>query len=192
MPALPRLPLRSVVLATVIALLAAIGTVVLLGGGDDDTAADPQIPVTLEPEVGDLGDPSDVVFTTFDGEEVSLATLQGSPVVVNFFASTCAPCIKEMPALEEVHAELGDRVEFLGLAVTDRPEDAQRLVRQTGVTYPTAQDKDGSVIAELGGTMLPTTVLLDADGNIVRTHTGEIDADELRELLADDLGITPA
>ena len=93
-----------------------------------------------------------------------LSTLQGSPVVVNFFASTCVPCITEMPALEEVHAEFGDRVEFLGLAVFDRPEEAQRLVEQTGVTYPTAQDKDGTAIEALGGTMLPTTVLLDADG----------------------------
>lgn len=188
MPAIPRLPLRSVVVATVLALLAAIATVVVLSG--DDEPSGPDIPITLAPEDGTSDDPSDLVFTTFDGEEVSLATLHGSPVVVNFFASTCAPCIKEMPALEEVHTELGDRIEFLGLAVTDRPEAAQRLVEQTGVTYRTAQDKDGTVIAALGGTMLPTTVLLDADGNIVRTHTGELDADELRGLLADDLGLT--
>jgi thiol-disulfide isomerase/thioredoxin len=182
------LPLRTVVLATVLALLASIATVVLLSGDDD--ATEPQIPVTLEPDGGTTQDPSDVLFTTFDDEEVSLDTLRGSPVVLNFFASTCAPCITEMPALEEVHAQFGDRVEFLGLAVFDRPEAAQRLVEQTGVTYPTAQDKDGSAIEAMGGTMLPTTVLLDADGKIVRTHTGEISADELRDLLADDLGIT--
>lgn len=188
MPARPRLPLRSVVVAFVLASLAAIGTVVVLSGDDDPV--DPEIPVTLEPEDGSSDDPASVTFTTFADEEVRLGSLKGSPVVVNFFASTCAPCITEMPALEEVHTQFGDRVEFLGLAVFDQPEAAQRLVEQTGVTYPTAQDKDGTAIAALGGTMLPTTILLDADGKVVRTHTGEISADELRGLLADDLGVT--
>jgi thiol-disulfide isomerase/thioredoxin len=110
---------------------------------------------------------------------------------VNFFASTCTPCITEMPALEEVYQDVGgDQVAFLGLAVTDRPEDAQALVAQTGVTYPTAQDPNADVITALGGTVLPTTVLLDADGTIVATHNGALDADELRGLLADELGIS--
>jgi hypothetical protein len=71
----------------------------------------------------------------------------------------------------------------------DRPEDALDLVERTGVTYQTAQDKDASVITALGGTVLPTTVLLDADGKIVAVHNGELDAGELRNLLADELGI---
>ena len=70
------------------------------------------------------------------------------------------------------------------------PRTPPALVDQTGVTYPTALDQDGSVIAALGaGTVLPTTVLLDAEGAVVTTHNGELDADELRALLADDLGI---
>jgi cytochrome c biogenesis protein CcmG/thiol:disulfide interchange protein DsbE len=99
------------------------------------------------------------------------------------------PCVTEMPDLEEVHRELGDQVTFLGLALQDRPEDALDLVERTGVTYRTAQDKDASVIAALGGTLLPTTVLLDADGEVVTVHSGQLDADDLRDLLADELGI---
>jgi thiol-disulfide isomerase/thioredoxin len=188
-PASSRLPLRTIVASTVIALACAIGVFVVLGGGDDEEPLSPDEVGGLEltPETGDGGD---VVFTTFEGDEVSLATLQGSPVVVNFFASTCAPCITEMPALEEVHLAVQEQVEFLGLAVSDRPEAAQRLVDQTGISYATAQDKDGSVIADLGGTMLPTTVLLDANGEIVETHTGQITADQLRALIAEHFGIT--
>lgn len=192
MPAPSRVPLRWIAASTLLALLAALGTIAVLRGDDGADPVDPAeaASLTLEPETSELGDVASAVFTTFEGDEVGLATLQGSPVVVNFFASTCVPCITEMPALETVHQEVRERVEFLGLAVADRPDDAQRLVEETGVTYTTAQDKDSSVITALGGTMLPTTVLLDADGAIVATHTGKITAEELRGLIAEHFGIT--
>lgn len=183
----PRLPLRVIVASTVIALAAATGVYALLSDDDGETPAADTIQLTPEDEVPD--DPDDATFTTFDDEVVALSSLRGTPVLVNFFASTCVPCIEEMPALEEVHQELGDQVTFLGLAMQDRPEAALDLIERTGVTYRTAQDKDASVISALGGTVLPTTVLLDADGEVVVLHNGELDADGLRELLADELGI---
>lgn len=179
---LARLPVRVIALSTVLALAASIGTYAVLQ--DDTGAGSSPSAVRLTPE-----DRSGAFFTTFEGERVALSTLQGTPVLVNFFASTCVPCVTEMPALEEVHKELGHKVTFLGLAMQDRPEDAQALVARTGITYRTAQDKDASVITALGGTVLPTTVLLDADGEIVASHSGKLDADDIRRLLADKLGI---
>ena len=189
MPDAPRLPLRVVVAATVLALLAAVGTYVLLDGDDDDGDVSTSGTIELTPQDDVPVDPDEAAFTTFEDETVALASLRGGPVLVNFFASYCVPCVREMPAIEEVHQEVGDRVTFLGLAVADRPEDALDLVERTEVTYRTAQDKDSSVITALGGIVLPTTVLLDGNGEILATHTGEIDADELRALLADELGI---
>jgi thiol-disulfide isomerase/thioredoxin len=174
-----------VALSTVVALAAAVGTYALLSDGGDDDAG----PGTGAIELTPSEDFDGATYTTFDGDEVALADLVGTPTVVNFFSSTCVPCITEMPAFETVYKELGSEVRFLGLAMADRPDDALALVERTGVTYPTAQDKDGSVIAALGGTVLPTTVLLDAEGDIVATHNGELDADGLRALLADELGI---
>lgn len=165
-----------------LALAAAVGTYALLR--DDNGAGSSPSTLQLTPE-----NPAGASFTTFDGQRVALSSLRGTPVLVNFFASTCVPCVTEMPALEAVYKELGDKVTFLGLAMQDRPEDAQALVARTGVTYRTAQDKDASVITALGGTVLPTTVLLDADGKIVATHSGKLDAAGLRSLLADKLGI---
>jgi cytochrome c biogenesis protein CcmG/thiol:disulfide interchange protein DsbE len=191
-PESPRLPWRTVALSTVLALAAATTTYVLLSGDGDaqvDTGEEPTATIELTPE-GEVPSADEVAFVTFDDQEVPLSTLQGTPTVVNFFASTCTPCITEMPAFEEVYQELGgDQLAFLGLAVADRPDDALALVEQTGVTYPTAQDPDSAVITALGGTVLPTTVLLDADGEIVATSNGELDADELRALIADELGI---
>ena len=184
MPDAPRLPLRLVALSTVVALAAAVGTYALLSDDGDDADTDPGT-IELTPSEDFDG----ATYTTFDGEVLALADLVGTPTVVNFFSSTCVPCITEMPAFETVYREVGGEVRFLGLAMADRPDKAQALVERTGVTYPTAQDKDGSVIAVLGGTVLPTTVLLDAEGDIVATHNGELDADELRTLLAEKLGI---
>lgn len=182
-----RLPLRVIALSTVIALAAAVATYALLSDDESTAVGAGTIELTPGDEVPD--DPDEAVFTTFEGEEVPLASLRGKPVVVNFFASTCVPCVTEMPDLEEVHQELGEQVTFLGLALQDRPEDARALVRRTGVTYLTAQDRDASVITALGGIVLPTTVLLDADGRILATHNGQLDADDLRELIDEHLGL---
>jgi thiol-disulfide isomerase/thioredoxin len=190
MPAGPRLPLRAIALSTVVALAAAVGTYVALSDRDGSRSSTVDT-IRLTPESGRPARGDDVRFTTFDGKEVALSALQGRPVLVNFFASTCVPCVTEMPALEEVHQQVGDQVTFLGLAAAgDRPEDALGLVERTGVTYRTARDVDGTVIAALGGTVLPTTVLLDADGSVVKVHSGKLDARSLRSLLADELGIT--
>jgi thiol-disulfide isomerase/thioredoxin len=182
-PEVPRFPLRVLALSTVLALGAAVAIYVVLD--DNPAATTTGDTVQLTPEEG-------ATFTTFDGESVALSSLRGTPVLVNFFASTCVPCVTEMPALEEVHQQVGDQVSFLGLAAQgDRPEDALALVAQTGVTYRTARDTDASVMTALGGMVLPTTVLLDADGNTVAIHSGKLDADQLRALLADELGISP-
>lgn len=189
MPEAPRLPLRYLALSTILALAAAAATFVVLRD-DEPTASVDTMELTPDAGTGS-GDVAGVTFTTFEGDEVALSSLAGTPVLVNFFASTCVPCVTEMPALQAVHEQLGDQVLFLGLAMQDRPEDAQALIERTGVTYRTAQDKDGSVITALGGTVLPTTVLLDAGGKIVASHSGQLDEDGLRSFLDDGLGITP-
>lgn len=190
-PASPRVPLRLVLAGTVLALLAAVATAVLLSDGDDATVASGQGgTIELEPE-GEPADLDAVAFTTFDGEAVPLASLRGQPVIVNFFASYCPPCIREMPALEAAYQAVGDQVTFLGLAMQDRPEEAQALVERTGVTYRIGQDPDGSVITALGGIVLPTTVLLDAEGDVVASHAGELSEEQLLGLIADSFGIEP-
>jgi thiol-disulfide isomerase/thioredoxin len=193
MPEVPRFGWRTLVVSTVLALIAAVAVVVVLGGSDDGDSDKRSSVVTipLVPD-GEHLDPDEATFTEFDGEVVPLSSLRGTPVVVNFFASSCIPCITEMPAFEAVHQDVGDQVTFLGLAVADRKDEAQDLVERTKVTYRTAQDRDASVIEALGGgTHLPSTVLIDADGNVVARHLGQLDADELRDLLAEELGITP-
>ena len=155
-------------------------------GDDGGTAETPPGSVDLAGD--DIGG-AELVGLGPDAEDVALADLQGRPVVVNFWASTCAPCVREMPALESVHQAAGDDVAFVGVAVNDRVEAALELADRTGVTYPLVADADGSFFVSAGATLLPTTLVLDQDGTVVRRLVGEITADELVDVLADETGV---
>lgn len=194
MPEVPRFGWRTLLVSTALATIAALMVVVVLSGDDDPPKDRPStIPtLRLDPEGPTTTVAADAAtFTEFDGTVVALASLRGTPTLLNFFASDCVPCITEMPDLEEVHQQLGDRVRFVGLAMQDRASDAEELVRRTGVTYRTAQDRDGTIFQLFGGKALPTTVLLDADGGVVVARAGQVDADDVRALIAQHLGIAP-
>ena len=189
-----RLPLPAILAATALALAAALGVVALLDGGGDDPAAgddDGAAGYELSP-AGELpGSVADVRLAALDGgDDRALGELLGStPVVVNFFASWCVPCIDEMPALEAVHRSLGDRVTFVGMANRDTAEQALGTVEATGVTYPTYDDPDASALTYFGGLGMPTTVFIDASGDVVDVHSGPLTEAELRGRLDDLFGV---
>lgn len=128
-------------------------------------------------------------YETWTGGRADLADLRGKPTVINFWSSTCTPCILEMPAFERVHQQLGDKVNFLGINVADiSPEAARQMADRTGVTYPLGFDtsgQNGQMVTQFGGIGLPTTVIIGADGTIVYAGTGALDDGELRALLTE-------
>ncbi len=180
---------RAVAVATTLALLAAIGTVALLGGGDDGPD-EVRLGLTPADEV-DAGDPFAIELTTDDGGTTTLADELDGPAVVNFFASWCAPCVAEMPAFEAVSQALGEQVQVYGVAVTDRPEDARRIVEQTGISYGWSRDVRGDLAGAVGVVQMPTSFFVDADGEVVALHPGALDEDRLLELVEEHLGVTP-
>jgi len=129
------------------------------------------------------------VLETFDGDRLDLAEQIGRPIVINFWASWCPPCITEMPAFEAVHVELAPQVAFLGFNVGDEPGAARELAERTGVTYPLAEDPDSSIFQAFGGFGMPTTVLVDAEGMIVHMISSRLRAQDLRALIAEHLGV---
>lgn len=199
MPSERRLPLSTVVVATLLSVvIAALVAGLLLGVGESDDSAGDDETVTLDPDAittPSLGEGPDTVgrsaptatFTDLDGGEGSVADYAGTPMVVNFFASWCVPCVREMPDFEQVHQDLGDRVAFLGLNMQDSVTRGRELVDETGVTYDIGRDPDGSLLAQFGGVAMPTTALVDADGTIVRIMSGGTTASELRAAIDDDL-----
>lgn len=111
---------------------------------------------------------------------VRLSDHGGLPVVLNFWASWCEPCRREMPALAQVSAELDGRVSFIGIDHQDLREEALSLLRETGVHYPTAFDPTGGTAQDYKLRGMPTTVFIDADGRVLATSLGELTESELR------------
>ena len=123
-----------------------------------------------------------------DGAVITFADYEGMPLLVNVFAAWCRPCREEMPALERVQAGLDGRARLLGVSIDPKPEDGWGLVDRTGVTYDVAHTRDPDLLPTLGGVGMPTTALLDADGDILDVRSGAASEDEIahwvEELLA--------
>ena len=114
---------------------------------------------------------------------VSLAAFRGKPVVLNFWASWCVPCRREMPAFQAVAEKLEDKVAFVGVNHQDSRRAGLDLLKETGVRYPSGYDPAGKVAAAYGLLGMPTTVFISPDGKIVERRSGEISRRELEDVL---------
>lgn len=108
---------------------------------------------------------------------------RGRPLVLNFFASWCGPCRKEMPTLQSAAARFSGTVDFVGVDHLDSRSQALDLLARTGVTYRTGYDRAGRVAEDYGVRGLPTTVFVSGDGRIVARRLGEIRGEELDDAL---------
>ncbi|MCW8919801.1 MAG: TlpA family protein disulfide reductase [Gammaproteobacteria bacterium] len=120
----------------------------------------------------------EIRLTTLQGEPLTLAALQGRPVLVTFWATTCPGCIKEMPHLVELYRELAPRgLEIIAIAMAYDPQEQVRtMVAQKQLPYPVAIDSDGSAAQAFGGVSLtPSSFLIDPQGRIVQYKLGEMD-----------------
>jgi len=120
-------------------------------------------------------------FTLKDlaGKEISLSDYKNKVVLVNFWATWCPPCIKEMPDLEKLHQNYKERgVQLLGLTVSSKLKQIPKTLKSTGVTYPILVDAD-NIVADYGGfNSIPQTFIIDQKGNIVKQITGSKDYEE--------------
>ena len=121
----------------------------------------------------------DVPVLDAEGGEVRLADYRGTPMVVNLWFSNCPPCARELADFATVHAEVGDRIRFVGIDPFDSVEAMERFASDRGVEYQLLRDPDRDFTAAIGVVAFPVTLFVDEAGRILR-QTGEIDADGLR------------
>jgi cytochrome c biogenesis protein CcmG, thiol:disulfide interchange protein DsbE len=111
---------------------------------------------------------------------LSLASLRGKVVVLNFWASWCAPCKQEAPLLEAAWRRWRpDGVVVVGVDANDFTGDARKFMRRFGLTYPNVHDGPGNVLPRYGVTGFPETYFVSREGRLVDGVTGEISKDEL-------------
>jgi len=145
-----------------------------------------------------LGEPApEVTLTDFEGEAFSLQDYEGRPVVMNFWASWCPFCAAEMPDFEKVHRSVSEDVTFLGIDQCESCQGgsrdaAERLAHETGVSYRLAEDPNGSVFVAFGGSSMPTTIFIDANGRVVESVGGMMSEGQLRDYIARLFGVGDA
>ena len=104
---------------------------------------------------------------TLSGEAISLESLRGQVVVINFWASWCGPCRNEAAELEAAWQHYKDKgVVFLGIAYTDTERNAQAYLQEFGITYPNGLDYQTKISAQYRITGVPETFIIDREGHI--------------------------
>lgn len=128
----------------------------------------------------------DVVFTTLDGRKVSMAQLRGKTVLVNFWATDCPGCIKEMPELIETYQQYkGKDFEVIAVAMPyDPPAQVLNYSKEKALPFAVMHDGYGEMVKAFDNVNLtPTTFIFDAQGNRLQKTIGELNFAELRKLL---------
>jgi peroxiredoxin len=151
--------------------------------------------VSSEPEIdaqmttpGEVPYPSlkqlpNVDVTDLEGNTIALQSFSGSPIILNFWYSTCEPCRREIPAFAQAQ-QTHSNVRFIGLNMNDSPEMAKAFGEKYGINYPIVFDQSGTVVRELGVVTAPSTLFIDSSGNIVDQVAGEISSDKLESLIS--------
>jgi peroxiredoxin len=175
---------RRRALAAVALLLCASRTLPAVAGGRLATASgEPAPPLALR---------------DIDGGEVRLDAFRGRTVVVNFWATWCAPCVAEMPSLERLRARFArDGLEVLAVNLQENAARIRPFAERLGLTMPMLRDHDGSARSAWGVRVFPTTFVVGPDQRLALAAIGEIDWDDadvvarIRDVIARP-GATPA
>lgn len=134
----------------------------------------------------ELGKPAPTfVLDTHKGDKFSLEHHRGNVVVINFWASWCAPCRSEAADLNAVFVEYKERgVAFIGVGRLDNESDARKFIQEFNIPFPTAPDNGTQVYDNYRCTGVPETFVVDRNGNLAKAFRGPVTAGQLREVLS--------
>ena len=131
-----------------------------------------------------------VTFTTIDGNKIAMADLKGKVVLVNFWATDCPGCVKEMPALVNTYNQYSKKgFEIIAVAMPyDPPAQVLNYTKQKALPFPVMHDGLSEVTEKFGGINLtPTTYIFDKQGHLLRRTIGNIDFTDLNLILNKEL-----
>lgn len=128
----------------------------------------------------------DFSLTDLKGTSISLADYKGKVVFLNFWATWCPPCRNEIPGFVEVYDKYKDEgLEILGVAVSDRENKVKDFVQKNEVNYPCAMGTEQILRDYEPGQYIPTTIVIDRNGQIHKRHVGYMDKSEVEQIFKD-------
>lgn len=146
--------------------------------------------VFLALQLGKKDSAPDVTFTTIEGKKISMAALKGQVVLINFWATDCPGCIKEMPKLTEAYNEYNKKgLEIIAVAMPyDPPAQVLNYATIKKIPFPVMHDGLSEITEKFGGINLtPTTYIFDKQGHRLQRTIGELDFNKLSLLLKTEL-----
>lgn len=127
----------------------------------------------------------DFTVENAEGEKVTLASFEGKPVILNFWASWCSPCKTEMPDFQAAYDTYGEDIQFMMVNMTDGARETRQsgedFIKEQGFTFPVFYDVDLEAAYAYYVTSIPTTYFIDAEGNIVAAGRGMLDSEALEK-----------
>jgi peroxiredoxin len=132
----------------------------------------------------------EVTFTNLKGEKITSESLRGKVVMVNFWATSCVTCIKEMPQMVETYNKYKNKgLEFVAVAMSyDPPNYVLNYAQTRSLPFHVALDTQGDLAKSFGDVKLtPTTFVIDKKGNIIKRYVGEPEFGALHQLLEKEL-----
>jgi thiol-disulfide isomerase/thioredoxin len=136
--------------------------------------------------------PPPLQLLDLDGRTQDLAQLRGRVVLVNFWASWCPPCVREMPSMQRLKEKLADRpFTILAVNMAEPDKDVRTFLAKMKVDFPVPMDRDGAVLKSWKVFVFPTSFVLDAKGNIRLGVFGEVEWDS-PEVMEKVVGLLPA
>jgi thiol-disulfide isomerase/thioredoxin len=183
---------RPVLLTAALSVAAVLGylTYRTVTGGDAGDEAGSNAATTAAPlAVERLPDFS---LANLDGEQQSIQSWAGKPMLINFWATWCGPCLREIPMLKELQAARPD-LQVVGIAI-DKPDLVAKFAADNAFNYPIliGQNEAWAAASAMGVNIfaLPFTIFTAGDGSILGVHTGELHAEHLDSFrtVADDFG----
>ncbi|ANB57917.1 thioredoxin family protein [Anoxybacillus sp. B7M1] len=134
--------------------------------------------------VGDIA--YDFALKTPEGQQIRLSDLRGKPVIINFWATWCPPCQKEMPDIEKFYKQYKDDVELLSVHLTsqDRRENLSPFMKKYGLTFPIVMDEKGEVLKLYNIQTIPTTYIIDGQGVIRKKVIGPMTYKQMQDIIS--------
>lgn len=127
----------------------------------------------------------DFTMQSLAGETYTLSELRGQWVVVNFWATWCAPCREEMPELQAISENYADNLVMLGINNRESAERIQAYADELGIRFPLLLDPDDSVLLNYQVINLPQTLIVDPNGELVWRRFGPINLEEFDTIIAE-------
>jgi thiol-disulfide isomerase/thioredoxin len=177
---------RQILTVGVAAAAALAGAGVAYWQNQKVKASEPSAP--QKPVSGDLTDLWQMQFDTPDGRKLTMQSLKGKPLLINFWATWCPPCVEELPLLERFYNQnKAKSVQIVGLAA-DKPEAVRAFLKKLPLTFPIGiTDLSGIALSKSWGNLaggLPFSVMLAADGRVMQRKMGKLSEEDLKIWLA--------